>query len=57
MTTVVFPLENRGPKGVPRVHFLLKVDTDGKLSIDISEQGTDNQMSQTDLLVAVIHPD
>ena len=57
MANIVFPIERRGPMGGPRVHFLLQVNVDGELTIEISEEGTQNQTTQTGLMVAIIKPE
>ena len=53
MLSLTFPIEERGPRGVPRVNVTVRVDATGRLGVLAHEQGTDNRFERDDLLVAV----
>jgi hypothetical protein len=48
-----FPIQKRGPRGVPRLSLTVRVSTAGAMSVTVTEPDTPNAFDRADLHVAV----
>jgi len=53
LAEIVFPVRQRAPRGVVKITLALRVGADGKVSLSLVEEGTDNRLERHDLSVAV----
>lgn len=49
-----FPIQKRGPRGVPKLALTVRVATDGAMSITVTEPGTTNAIDRESLRVRVV---
>lgn len=49
-----FPIQNRGPRGVPKLALTVRVAADGAMSITVAEPGTSNVVDRDQLRVRVV---
>jgi molecular chaperone DnaK (HSP70) len=49
-----FPIQKRGPRGVPKLALTVRVATDGAMSITVAEPGTTNAIDRDQLRVRVV---
>ena len=49
-----FPIEKRGPRGVPKLALTVRVASDGAMSITVAEPGTKNIVDRDQLRVHVV---
>ena len=49
-----FPIQNRGPRGVPKLALTVRVAPDGAMSITVAEPGTSNVVDRAELRVRIV---
>lgn len=49
-----FPIQRRGPRGVPKLTLTVRVSTDGAMSVTVTEPGTENAIDRDGLRVRVV---
>lgn len=49
-----FPIQKRGPRGVPKLALTVRVASDGAMSITVAEPGTTNILDRDQLRVRVV---
>ena len=49
-----FPIQKRGPRGVPKLALTVRVAADGAMSITVAEPGTNNIVDRDQLRVRVV---
>lgn len=49
-----FPIQKRGPRGVPKLALTVRVATDGAMSVTVAEPGTPNIIDRDQLRVRVV---
>lgn len=53
LTSFAFPIERRGPRGVPKIALTVRVSATGAMSITLVEPGTSNALDRDGMTVRV----
>ena len=54
LADVHFPIQKRGPRGVPKLELTVRVASDGAMSVTVREPGTTNALDRDQIRVRVI---